>query len=168
MNSEFDPTRYRVTVQSVEEDGETFVKGTVAELPDVAVFGGNVGSVFDEILEVITRLRTMALEHGKAFPAPAASPDEFSGRVTLRVPKSLHARLDRCATLDHVSLNTWIVTALAEKVGEHCVDRRVIEVAKFAQMFTASENAGRGSVEVSEKAAPKRSIATVALSTYSH
>lgn len=152
MTDSFDASRYRVTIQAVEEDGDRFLRGTVAELPNVAVFGDSYAEVASEVLEVIGRLREMAVAQGKAFPQPHAATTEFSGRVTLRVPKALHARMADCATSDEVSLNTWIVTALGVQVGEHCAEHRLVEVVKFAKLFTVAQSAKR--VDVGASARP--------------
>src|SRR4051794_911378 len=58
------------------------------------------------------------LEEGLAIPEPR---DEASasGKLLLRLPKSLHAQLVRAADMDGVSLNTFIVSALSRQVGPH-------------------------------------------------
>jgi predicted HicB family RNase H-like nuclease len=38
-----------------------------------------------------------------------------SGKLNLRLPRSLHAELTELAAADGVSLNQWIVTALARQ-----------------------------------------------------
>jgi hypothetical protein len=46
--------------------------------------------------------------------APAEPADEaFSARITLRLPERLKARIDGAAALAGVSVNTWLVQALA-------------------------------------------------------
>jgi len=46
--------------------------------------------------------------------APAEQADEaFTARITLRLPESLKNRLESAATLTGVSVNTWLVQALA-------------------------------------------------------
>ena len=43
-------------------------------------------------------------------PAPAEAPDEeFSARITLRLPESLKSRLEAAAAAGGVSVNTWLV-----------------------------------------------------------
>jgi hypothetical protein len=46
-------------------------------------------------------------------PPPPAAEDALSARVTLRLPDSLKAAVEAAAARDGVSLNTWIVKALA-------------------------------------------------------
>ena len=49
---------------------------------------------------------------------PAVEADgAFTARITLRLPESLKVRLETAAARDAVSVNTWIVQALA-RVGE--------------------------------------------------
>ncbi len=46
--------------------------------------------------------------------APAAEPadEAFTARITLRLPESLKTRLDAAASLNGVSVNTWLVQVL--------------------------------------------------------
>lgn len=47
-------------------------------------------------------------------PAPAAAGEEvFSARITLRLPEGLKSRLETAAAETGVSVNTWLVQALA-------------------------------------------------------
>ena len=62
------------------------------------------------------------VELGRLIPEP--SPDsEFSGNLRLRLPKSLHARAARAAERDEVSLNTFLVAAVAEALARKDVQR---------------------------------------------
>jgi antitoxin HicB len=57
-----------------------------------------------------------ALEHGDPVPEPRSTED-FSGKVNLRMPKSLHRDLARRAQKEEVSLNQLMVATLARSVG---------------------------------------------------
>ena len=52
------------------------------------------------------------VEHDEA-PAPPAGEDGLSARITLRLPDSLKTSVETAASRDGVSVNTWIVKALA-------------------------------------------------------
>ncbi len=56
------------------------------------------------------------LEHGDPIPEPR-DVGEFSGKVNLRMPRSLHRDLVRRAEVEGVSLNQYMTTALARSVG---------------------------------------------------
>jgi antitoxin HicB len=55
-----------------------------------------------------------ALAHGDPIPLPTSS---RSGKLTLRLPPSLHQRVALNAERDRVSVNQWIVSRLGEHVG---------------------------------------------------
>ena len=54
-----------------------------------------------------------ALRRGDPLPRPIA---RLSGKMTLRLPASLHASIADAAERDGVSLNQWIVMTLASQV----------------------------------------------------
>jgi antitoxin HicB len=57
-----------------------------------------------------------ALREGREVPEPKAV-DEHSGRLLLRMPRTLHAELTRLAEREGISLNQFITDALASAVG---------------------------------------------------
>lgn len=57
-----------------------------------------------------------ALSEGREVPEPKAV-DEHSGRLLLRMPRTLHAELTRLAEREGISLNQFITDALASAVG---------------------------------------------------
>lgn len=57
---------------------------------------------------------------GKSIPEPAYRPDatpSVSGRFVTRLPKSVHAKLAERAKAEGVSLNTLVLTFIAEGLG---------------------------------------------------
>lgn len=59
---------------------------------------------------------TEALREGREVPEPKPV-DEHSGRLLLRMPRTLHAELTRLAEREGISLNQFITDALASAVG---------------------------------------------------
>jgi predicted HicB family RNase H-like nuclease len=117
--SNFDPHRYTITIKLVTlEEGEHF-EAVVAELPDLVEYGETYVQAYSLAVDSISTLREAALEHGHVFPEPMPSQalDEFSGRVTLRMSKSLHASVSKLADREGVSLNSWIVEAISARAG---------------------------------------------------
>jgi hypothetical protein len=58
------------------------------------------------------------LKLGREFPLPAKEDNDYSGRVTLRIPKTMHRHLAMSADSDGVSLNTYIIQALSYFIGK--------------------------------------------------
>lgn len=74
----------------------------------------------DAFIAVISALADM----GREIPAPSFSPDDAtapgaSGKFVARVPKSIHAKLAIRAKAEGVSLNTLVLTFIAEGLGRH-------------------------------------------------
>jgi antitoxin HicB len=72
----------------------------------------------DAFIAVVSALADM----GRDIPAPSFSPDDAaapgaSGKFVARVPKSIHAKLTTRAKAEGVSLNTLVLTLIAEGLG---------------------------------------------------
>jgi len=131
---QFDAASYSIVVTRTTEDGETFYFGYVAELPDISSYGEAYDEVYENCLESLQLLYEDAVAQGKTFPAPQKTPDisAFSGRVTLRMSRSMHAEISRCAAEDGVSLNSWVVEAIAQRRGYYVTKKQPI-----SKLFTS-------------------------------
>lgn len=109
----FDPHAYNVTVRRILIDGETTFEARVFELPDVSGFGESAVEAYNVAIEAIDALHEIADAEGTDFPAPAEPEVDFSGRVTLRMSKSMHRAVAQRATSEDVSLNSYIVECVA-------------------------------------------------------
>jgi predicted RNase H-like HicB family nuclease len=98
-----------------EEDG-TF-RGEILEFPGCIATGDTPAEALSSLDEVARAWLDGALGHNQPIPEPVENTN-FSGRLVLRLPKSLHKKAARIAQRDGVSLNQYIVMSLAEHVGE--------------------------------------------------
>ncbi|HZT07642.1 MAG TPA: toxin-antitoxin system HicB family antitoxin [Chloroflexota bacterium] len=57
------------------------------------------------------------IELGREIPMPRTA-EAYSGKLQLRLPRSLHAQAARASERDGVSLNTFIVTTIAKELGQ--------------------------------------------------
>lgn len=57
-----------------------------------------------------------SLSMGHEIPPPLASHD-FSGRIALRIPRSIHKQAAKFAEMDDTSLNQFFLTAISARVG---------------------------------------------------
>jgi predicted RNase H-like HicB family nuclease len=117
--SKFDPHRYTISIKLVTLDEGEHFEAVVAELPDLVEYGETYDEAYSLAVESIQALQADAEEQGRTFPPPMPSHavSEHSGRVTLRMAKTLHASATKLAALDGISLNSWIVEAIAFRVG---------------------------------------------------
>ncbi|MBL1150720.1 MAG: toxin-antitoxin system HicB family antitoxin [Armatimonadetes bacterium] len=97
-----------------EQDGG----GYLAVFPQLGHVITGLGETRDEALQdLLSSVPTLIAsleEHKDKLPKPEVpSPwRDFSGRVTLRIPRYLHAQLDRLAEREGVSLNSFMLMIL--------------------------------------------------------
>ena len=54
---------------------------------------------------------------GDTAPTPSAADETLAARITLRLPEGLKATIEIAAAREGVSVNTWLIRALARAVG---------------------------------------------------
>lgn len=112
-----DPSNYNITVRKGWFDGEHCFEARVAELPDVAEYADSFVEAYALAIDTIEVTAEMLAFQGKAMPAPMIPADEYSGRVTLRLSKSLHRSLAQAADKEAVSLNQHLTNILNYYAG---------------------------------------------------
>lgn len=141
----FDPESYSITIRKEVDGGEILYVGRVAEFPNISVFEDTYEAARELVLDSIQTLKKIADEAQTEFPLPYPAPsDEFSGRVTLRLPRTLHAKISRLAAQEDVSVNQYLVTAIATYVGETDGISRIVSEA-VALLGSAVTNAWKSS-----------------------
>ena len=88
----------------------------VDELPGCISQGDTVEGAVESVRNAMLGWISIALQEGRPIPPPRAE-QPFSGRLLLRMPRTLHAELARHADLEGVSLNQFIVFALSRAIG---------------------------------------------------
>ncbi len=108
---------YPFLLEQVERDGGVRKwAATVIDLPGCVAVSDTLEGLFDLLTDAIDIWLESAREDGMPVPKPSAS-SEFSGHLTLRIAPALHRRLAVHAKLSGVSLNSYIMAALAYDVG---------------------------------------------------
>ena len=107
-----DANRYPANVFWSEED-EGFI-AVAADLPGCSAFGETQHEALTELQSAIVAWIEAARAAGNPIPDPSqpAAENIYSGRILVRMPKSLHAQLARAAKTEAVSLNQHIVFLL--------------------------------------------------------
>ena len=96
-------------------------EGYIATIPALGCIGDGetVQSAIDDVYEVGKEWLRIAQEEGRAVPKPELSRDElvYSGKFTVRVPKTLHKQLVMQASSEGISLNQLINDYIAMGLG---------------------------------------------------
>lgn len=107
-----DAKNYNITVRKGMFDGELCFEARVAELPDIAEYADSFEEAYALAIDTIEITAEIFLEQGRTMPTPIIPADNYSGRVTLRLPKSLHRSLAQAADKEEVSLNQYLNSVL--------------------------------------------------------
>lgn len=109
MNNTDRLNRYALQVEYIEDEG--FV-ASFKELGSSATGHGDTRA--EAIADLEAAVADLLEVTGDDLPAPfvAKSWASYSGRVTLRLPRTLHAQLDHLADADGVSLNYFMTDIL--------------------------------------------------------
>ena len=116
----------------------------IMEFPGCVAFGDSAADAIARLEEVAVDWIAAAVEQGQDIPDPMDSVD-FSGKLVLRMPRGLHRRATLLAEREGVSLNQFIVTCLAEAVGERARPASVATFHPHAHVITTSVSVNIGS-----------------------
>jgi predicted HicB family RNase H-like nuclease len=93
------------------------VSAEIVEFPGCFAEGANAAEALAKLDEVAIDWIAATVEQGQEIPEPMESAG-YSGKLVLRMPTGLHKRATLCAEREGTSLNQFIVTCIAETVGE--------------------------------------------------
>src|SRR5262249_45755652 len=98
-----------------EADG-TF-RAEIIEFPGCIAVGDNAAEALATLEEVAVSWLEATLDRGQRVPEPIEN-SGFSGKLVVRLPRSLHKKAAYQAERDGVSLNNFIVSSIAQQVGD--------------------------------------------------
>lgn len=109
---------YKVEIQKLsEEDGGGFF-ATVPRLPGCMSDGESYEEIFKNINDAIKCWIDTAKELGRKIPEPeSCEADEYSGKLSLRIAKSLHKSISTKAEQEGISINQLIQNYISMGLG---------------------------------------------------
>ncbi len=106
---------YRI---EIEPDPEGGYVAWIKELPGCLTYG----ETLEEVLKMLDEAKELyietAIKRGKKLPEPMAERN-FSGRLLLRLPPSLHKKLVELAQEEGISLNSFILKLISYAMGRY-------------------------------------------------
>ena len=102
---------YKIVIQK-DSYGGFFAE--VEELEGCMTQGETYKETYENILEAMEGWLEVAIERGIHIPEPEPE-SQYSGKFTLRMPKSLHKKLAQRAKKENVSLNQYAIHLLSEQ-----------------------------------------------------
>jgi antitoxin HicB len=104
---------YTITLKRGTGSGEEYWVARVLELPHCMTHGVTPEEAIRDIEDAKQEWLKSNLEDGLPIPEPA----RFTGQYHLRMPPSLHEALALKSESEDVSINQFMITALARAVG---------------------------------------------------
>lgn len=116
----FEAYAHIISPLSAEEGGGCLI--TFPDLPGCVSDGETEAEAVENGRDAFIAVVSALADMGRDIPAPSFSPDDAtvpgaSGKFVARVPKSIHAKLTTRAKVEGVSLNTLVLTLIAEGLG---------------------------------------------------
>lgn len=142
--SEFNPSEYTIVIKYVRDDDGAYYEGRVMELPDVCVYHESHTEAYDSLIAIISDLKLIDDNRGVAFPEPFNFNSEYSGRITLRLPKNMHRQVDFMAIAEGISINQYIVNAVSQynsiKKFQDALNTSVLDFGTKVLRFAVSQS----------------------------
>ncbi|MFO7903004.1 MAG: toxin-antitoxin system HicB family antitoxin [Pirellulaceae bacterium] len=107
-----------------EEDGTYTAE--ILEFRGCFAEGDTPGEAVRDLENAATSWIEAAIGQGQKIPPPMTV-HEFSGRINLRLPRSIHKQAARFAEKENVSLNQFFTSAIAAGVGAEAFYERLIQ-----------------------------------------
>ena len=105
---------YRIEIVPSPEGGYA---AKVVELPGCISQGQTLEEVAVNIEDAKVCWLEVALEESMPIPEPMLNNEEYSGKMVVRMPKSMHRLLVERAKEENISLNQYINYQLARGIG---------------------------------------------------
>lgn len=110
-----DARNYPVEVRPISSDEGGGGLASFPDLPGCMGDGDTPAAAIEDAYSAATAWLTVAQQCGDPIPDPGTGGE--SGRFVTRMPKSMHTRLVARAAQEGVSMNTLVVTLIAEGIG---------------------------------------------------
>lgn len=120
--------------------------GEILEFPGCFAEGDSVEETYRELENAAESWVEVRLSQGQEVPLPFSNLD-YSGVISLRIPRTVHKHAAIMAARDKVSLNSFLMSAVSSRIGaedlysriEERLERRLLtSFTNMAEKFAAS------------------------------
>ncbi len=119
---------YPVELARRDEDEESYWVCEIPDLPGCVADGETPAEAIESLSEAKRLWIQARLEHGHRVPEPTnrRGGRDYSGRLLLRMPKSLHRKLAAQSRREGTSLNMYVVSLLSERAAYNAGGQRAV------------------------------------------
>ena len=112
-------------------EGDGTFRAEIVEFPGCIAIGDTAPDALSSLEDVARLWLEVTIAKGQRVPEPIENVS-FSGKLVVRLPKSLHKKAANLAAREGVSLNQFIVSSIAEQVGARSSSFRLGQVQAFS------------------------------------
>jgi predicted RNase H-like HicB family nuclease len=109
-----------------EEGGFT---GEILEFPGCLAEGETPNETFEALQRAAASWIEAAQDQGQEIPEPVDN-QGYGGKIALRLPRSIHRQAAKMAERDKTSLNQFLLSSIAARVGAETFCEKLIERSK--------------------------------------
>ncbi|MDR2654765.1 MAG: toxin-antitoxin system HicB family antitoxin [Oscillospiraceae bacterium] len=137
---EYSAKKYPFVISPYEDEGETIFFAYLPDIPAVTAVEDSLDGVTELLEDARIEWIHYAVNNNIDIPEPSQIKDleDYSGRVTLRMPKSLHKTITDNALKEGVSLNSYICHIMQKGIND-TANKEISE--KMAGLTDKVENA---------------------------
>ncbi len=107
---------YSILLHQTEDEGKNYWIAEIPQLPGCKSHGSSIDEAIQSVQEAKRDWISDSLQRGERVPVPVER-DQYSGKILVRMSRSLHRALSLMAESENLSLNQLMVTILAKEVG---------------------------------------------------
>lgn len=101
------------TIVIIPDEDNFFIK--IKELKGCISQGNTIEEAYELIKDAMISWLEVAIEEGDEIPLPESMRElKYSGKLSLRMPKSLHKKIATSAKIEGVSINSYVISCLSE------------------------------------------------------
>lgn len=104
---------------------------TISEFPGLVAEGETAEDALKNLDEAAASWVEVSLAHGRAIREPVSF-NGYSGKISLRIPRTLHRQVAELADLDGASVNQMLTQAIAEFLGRSEALHKVSEAMQVS------------------------------------
>lgn len=105
---------YNIVIRHGIFEGESCYEAKVFEFIDLVEYADSHNEAYELMIDAIKTTQDIFNEKGKKLPVPSnILGDDYSGRVTLRMPKTLHKEMSITAKREETSLNQYLLSIIS-------------------------------------------------------
>ena len=116
---------YPIELSRRDDDGDRYWIAEIPDLPGCIADGEDPGKAIESLSEAKQLWMEARLENGHPIPEPT-DPRGYSGRLLLRMPKSLHRKLAAQSRREGTSLNMYVVSLLSGRAAASEVEQLAV------------------------------------------